>query len=69
MGDATKKVQATYSHEYRLRTPTNAVEIGKAINWAGQDFLQERGRPVEYDDDLLIRADEESVIVYFEVRP
>lgn len=65
MGDANYRVTSTQRHEFTLRNPTPVVEVEKAIHWATQKFAEHRGRPVQYDDDLMVEGDEEHVTVFF----
>lgn len=70
MADAIKRTVTTVKHEYKLRTPTYAVEVAKAINWASRDYKQHAGinldMPLPYDDIIKVSADEEEVVVWWE---
>lgn len=65
MGDASYQVTNTQRHTFTLHNPAPVAEVEKAIHWATQKFAEHRGRPVQYDDDLMIEGDGERVTVFF----
>lgn len=52
---------------YRVAAPVNLAELNKVVAQVSNSFRARKGRPVEFDDDLNITGDGETITVYFEV--
>ncbi len=66
MGAATRRVTTTRRYQYEITAPAAHIEVLKALHWAGQDFLEVNGRPIEFDDDVWVTGDGELITVYFD---
>ncbi len=63
MGNASRRIIITKRHEYYLKSPTNGVEINKAIGWALADMPEKlRGA----DNSVTIEPRDDEVVIYWE---
>lgn len=68
MADYVRTEVTTRHIRYELRSPTNVVEIQKAVAAALRSFEEEKGHPANFDDDLTVTVEEDDLIVVsFEV--
>lgn len=66
MGDALRKTETTRRWIYDLRSPTNGVEIDKALHWAQQDYEKQTKMKPFYDDTFHIMAYDEVIRIYWD---
>lgn len=69
MADYVRTEKTTKQIRYELRSPTNAVELQKAVGAALRSFEETKGRPADFDDDLRVTAEDELVVISFEATP
>lgn len=53
--------------EVRVPMPGTIRDLNDAVRRATAEFASRRGRPVEYDDDIRYRTDDEHLILWFTV--
>lgn len=67
MADYVRTEVTSKRIRYELRSPTNHAELAKALSAAGRSFEETKGRPATFDDDLTVTAEDDLVVVSFEV--
>lgn len=67
MGDAKKSTTTTKRHEYTLSSPTNWVEINKAVQWARREKEAALGaESLRWDDAIGVEARDDEVVVFWD---
>lgn len=66
MADFLRREIITKRVEYVLRSPTNVAELGKAFA-AAEKSAQSYGRQVGTDDWLTVLAQDDSIVMTFDV--
>lgn len=66
MSNCESKEIVTRRYVQIVTNPCVVKDIQDAIAFAGRRFESIVGRPVTYDDDLMVSADEEHICIYFE---
>jgi len=56
------------SHEVHVPLPATRTDMYLALTWADQKYAEVYGCEPEYDDAYWIRADDEQLVVWFEVK-
>jgi hypothetical protein len=64
--DAFYKSRVTRRHEYSLSSPTNAVEMDKAVSWARSDYQSANPNRTLYDNTITIQSWDDKIIIYWE---
>jgi len=67
MADYVRTEVTTRRIRYELRSPTNGTELYKAVAAAETSFQSFNDRPIAYDTDLTVTAEDELIVVSFEV--
>lgn len=67
MADYTYRKKTVTQHRFELTAPTNGAELNKAVTAAAREFRMARGRPIQYDDDLTVSPEDETIVIWFEV--
>lgn len=52
---------------WELTAPTNGAELNKAVSAAATEFKLVHGRPIQWDDDLIITVEDDKLVISFEV--
>lgn len=66
MADAIGGSITTKRWFYELRSPTNAVELDKAVQWASADYKKATGDYPKFDDTIKIESSDETIRVYWD---
>lgn len=63
MADYTRSVETAERTVFRLKVPTNLIEVAKAMSTADKLNRERAEREVRhvYDDDVIVEADEEEI--------
>lgn len=67
MADCTHTTKTVRTYRWELRTPSNCAELDKAVLWAAQEFREQFGRSIEYDDDLRVAVEDDTIVIWFEL--
>lgn len=67
MADYVRTEVVTKRIRYEVPSPTNGAELDKAVSAAAASFRALKGRAIAYDDDLRVTAEDDLVVVWFEV--
>ena len=68
MADYLRRKRTVTTVEFVLPNPTNIAELGKAMD-AALKALHASGIAPIYDDSILVRADDDEIVMYFEDPP
>jgi hypothetical protein len=64
VADYTRTTKTVVHICYELRTPTNAVEVGKAISGALSDF-EDYYKRAPAADELIVTVEDEMLVVWW----
>ncbi len=67
MADYVRTERVTRQVRYELPSPTSMAEFSKATGAAGASFRSMRGREATWDDDLHVVAEDDVIVIWFEV--
>jgi hypothetical protein len=68
MSNVSMRTVVTHTAEYDVPLPGHGRDLHDVLRAASEGFKRDRGRDVEYDDDLQVRTeDDERLVVWYEL--
>lgn len=61
MTNVTDRKRTFTIHEVTVPNPASRRDLSELILFADRKFMEVNGREVEFDDDYMVTADEESI--------